>query len=276
MDPMLDPDTAWNFTNKDTGEMKYTQQYRGQLTVEPNLTHFPFDSLIVDISIVPRFSGIDKIVLVPDEKYVPVDVVHRMSDWMVDKRGTACARVFEPYPKVKRSNVVFTLFMRRRYKYYIYKIMSICAILVSWSWVVFWMDYTEFGDRMTILLTLFLAAVAFLISIDDNLPKVDYLTTMDKMLLYSMLMIFLAAVESFSCLVMGQASGYADAIDTLERVCRYVFPLAFLLVFGSMIAVGVRRSRHCPSAALMTTGSMLRNLLPGAPTPRPSAYAPLN
>lgn len=65
------------------------------------------------------------------------------------------------------------LLSRRRYGFYLYKVVLINMLLTIWSWVMFWMDVTEFADRMNVVLTLFLANVAFLFVISDKLPKVQ-------------------------------------------------------------------------------------------------------
>jgi hypothetical protein len=65
---------------------------------------------------------------------------------------------------------------RRLYGFYIYKVMLINVILSVWSWAIFWMEASDFADRMNVSLTLFLANVAFLFVISDKLPKVRQMT----------------------------------------------------------------------------------------------------
>jgi len=63
--------------------------------------------------------------------------------------------------------------------------------------VIFVMDPIEdFADRINICLTLILAAVAFLYVVGESLPKVPYLTLLDKLMLYAFFFIFLGGVES--------------------------------------------------------------------------------
>ena len=261
---LLDADTAWNFTNKDTGEVKYTQRYRATISIATNLANFPFDHITVALKVGCTFYPTSKVVLSINPAFDNIEVKHSLADWLVDKTGSVALSVLSPIPTKSFSVATLSIFLRRRYKYYIYKILSVCSILVSWSWVVFWMDPTAFADRMSIALTLFLAAVTFLVSVDASLPKVDFLTKMDKMLLYVMAMIFMTAVESFasyclsdnpvsldtgaciSSLEDGSGSGDSTEHSTvaawLDYTARWLFPLTFALTLSLTILVGSMQS----------------------------------
>ena len=72
----------------------------------------------------------------------------------------------------------------------------------------------EFADRMSTTLTLFLAAVAFLYVVGEALPKISYLTLLDKAMLVAFAAIFLSGFESFLSYVLhkngtGTASAFA-------------------------------------------------------------------
>ena len=116
----------------------------------------------------------------------------------------------------------------RRYGFYLYKVVLINVLMSIWAWSVFWMPGDEFGDRVGVSLTLFLASVAFLFVISDKLPKVDFLTALDKMILFSFLMLFGTAVESFAVLVtITKNPEMAAQIDYFSRFC---FPIVFVFV----------------------------------------------
>jgi hypothetical protein len=48
---LLSPDHAWNLKDKETGMMKYTQHFRGELDIELDVAHFPFDTSMIPINI---------------------------------------------------------------------------------------------------------------------------------------------------------------------------------------------------------------------------------
>ena len=68
--------------------------------------------------------------------------------------------------------------------------------MVSWSWVVYLFEPSDLSSRTSTTLTLFLAAVAFVFVVNDGLPKVPYLTIMDKFTLAAFLAVFSSGAES--------------------------------------------------------------------------------
>ena len=79
------------------------------------------------------------------------------------------------------SNVEFVIIIHRNFWYYVWKVLAIVYLLIMSMFVIFVMDpIDDFADRINICLTLFLAAVAFLYVVGESLPKVPYLTLLDK------------------------------------------------------------------------------------------------
>lgn len=67
------------------------------------------------------------------------------------------------------------------------------------------MDRTEISDRMNrrnILITFFLAMVAFMFVISEKLPKVDFLTVLDEYILGSFAILFCTSIEIFVVFVV--------------------------------------------------------------------------
>ena len=76
--------------------------------------------------------------------------------------------------------------------------MLIILLLVCISEFTFFMDAEDdFPDRLNTSITLILASVAFLYVASESLPKISYLTLLDKMMLFSFIMLFATALESF-------------------------------------------------------------------------------
>jgi hypothetical protein len=80
--------------------------------------------------------------------------------------------------------------------YYMYKIFLINTLAFLWSLAIFFDDPADLMGRMGTTITLFLASVAFLFVVNDKLPKVSYLTILDKLILVSFVLLFAVAAES--------------------------------------------------------------------------------
>lgn len=83
-------------------------------------------------------------------------------------------------PSNDRAMLMFHL--RRKHEYYLARMLvpsGVCASLAMTAWNV---EHHAFGERAAILVTLFLALVASTTSYAANLPKLPYLTQLDKYL----------------------------------------------------------------------------------------------
>ena len=75
--------------------------------------------------------------------------------------------------------------IERAYGYYIFKIIlpMILVLLVCWS--VFWIHPRELESKLTITIVCLLSLIAYNFVIDEDLPKLGYLTLMDYIILLS-------------------------------------------------------------------------------------------
>lgn len=90
------------------------------------------------------------------------------------------------------DRAVISIRLRRRHDYYLARMLipsGVCASLSMTAWNV---EHHAFGERAAILVTLFLALVASTTSYAVNLPKLPYLTALDRYL--SMCLLFTTLV----------------------------------------------------------------------------------
>jgi hypothetical protein len=100
------------------------------------------------------------------------------------------------------SHADFIVLAKRNYAFYLYKICLINVLTSIWSWVAFFQDANDISSKMAITLTLFLAMVAFLFVANGSLPKVAYLTSLDKFLVANFVFLYLVAFESFFAYIL--------------------------------------------------------------------------
>ena len=93
------------------------------------------------------------------------------------------------------STITVTFLFERRLGYYVIQVYLPDIFVVALSWIVFWMDKTEMGDRMALGITCVLTIMFLLGSLNGNLPKVSYPKAMDWYLLMSFVFVFLALGE---------------------------------------------------------------------------------
>ena len=88
-----------------------------------------------------------------------------------------------------------TFLFNRRIGYYLIQVYFPSIFVVVLSWIVFWMDKEDIGDRLSLGITAILTIMFLLGSLNCNLPKVSYPKALDWYLLVSFSFVFLTLIE---------------------------------------------------------------------------------
>ncbi len=115
------------------------------------------------------------------------------------------------------DRLLFVFLYTRLSSYYLYKVVALQVALACLSWPIFFLEPTDFNSRFTIVLTLLLSSVAFLFVINDAVPKVPYLTTLDKVVLWNFFLLFLGGSESFIVYLLASPR-FHENLPLAERV----------------------------------------------------------
>ena len=81
------------------------------------------------------------------------------------------------------------------------------------------LSYDEIADRLSVTVTLMLAAVAFMFIVSTMLPKVSYLTIMDYYILVGFGLLMLMIAEN----AIAGIEGLQDYSDDIDLICAIVF-----------------------------------------------------
>ena len=191
-----------------------------------NLKRFPFDSQTLSI-VVTAFDPFAKdLELEVDEKRVGKLTEASVTDWEINNVGarTASTRRLDPVEK----QFLFEVQVSRRYTFYVWRVLLPMSLLVVASWLVFWFEPKNLQPQMSTGLAILLSLVTFTYAIDFSLPKVAYLTFIDRYTLTSFAFV-LAAIFTVSAIhVMLKEKGEERALQFQMRA-RWVFPVAFAL-----------------------------------------------
>lgn len=106
-----------------------------------------------------------------------------ISEWKHDGADYVVSSVFrEGYTQ---NNLTFMHRYERNYHYYLFKIMLPILIILFVSWAVFWIHPTQIEARFTVSIVCLLSLIAYTFIIDQDIPKLAYLTFMDYVVLVS-------------------------------------------------------------------------------------------
>lgn len=232
----------------ETGTVRWGARYRGNITNAMDLRLFPFDSDNFYIRVGPKSIAKKDLLLVIDDKKHGCEgaVGDKVKESSLEEWDIGAVRAFEKDSPPSGSgaiysNAVLEVQIFRRVWYYFTKILLVKLIMIVSCFTVFKQDAAEaFSDRQAHTFTLALTVVAFLYVAGQDLPKVSYLTIMDKYMLLGFVTLFFVGVESFMVFVM--ATGDDPDPDTAKKIddwCMILFPCAYVCLMGFLSFTGL-------------------------------------
>ncbi len=219
-----------------TGARKVTVHSDGRIeisaqinsTVRTNLDYrrFPFDSQVLPI-ILESFAWNNSVVeLVTDLDRTGFAPEFSLAEWDVEALDSSVGDVLRVRDATPFSNIHYEIRIQRQSGYYLWKIFLTVIIIVSLTWVVFWMSDERLGRRAGVSSSGILTVIAYQFVTTATLPRVSYLTVADLVMTVSIITIAATMVVSV----------FVDRIDfenqaaklRVDRACRWVFPLAYV------------------------------------------------
>ena len=127
--------------------------------------------------------------------------------------------------------------IQRNWKYFLFKIIAPIVLILIVCWSIFWTPSRELESRLTVTITCFLALVAYTFVIDDDLPKLAYLTLMDYIILVSY---FFAAMPTILSIISHRIHKQSEIGSMrLDNYSKFIGPLTYLIfiyiiIFGTV------------------------------------------
>ncbi|MDX2472843.1 MAG: hypothetical protein QNL91_03980 [Candidatus Krumholzibacteria bacterium] len=222
---VVHPDGLAELTGRITATMRAQLDYR----------RFPFDTQILPIELESFPWNRDEVRLVLDESHTGFEKLNALTEWELEGLTTDQFEMTRVRDVVPFSNLVFAITITRDSGFYLWKIFLTVLIIVSLTWVVFWMSGEGLGRRAGVSSSGILTVIAYQFVTTSALPKVSYLTVADKVMILSVLMITATMVESL--LVDGLTYTNPERKLKIDRICRVAFPSVYFL---ALLALALR------------------------------------
>ena len=236
------------YQSAENGTVVWGARYRGGVANDMDLCMFPLDSDHFCVKIGPKSCTIDQVRLRIDPKKhgapdddLPGDSIKSSSltEWALDVPSARLGKSGPTGSGAYYSNAEFGVMLHRNFMYYVWKVYVILFFLVVSSWSVFAQPPADFADRVSTALTLFLAAVAFLYVVGESLPKISYLTLLDKCMLIAFAFVFLSGAESFVVFVLDKR-GSTEAAGAIDYWMSVLLPALYLALNVALTFKGFR------------------------------------
>ncbi len=182
----------------------------------------------------------DTVVLRLDEQRPPVQLDERVRipKWTVTGGSAEVVERAAPHAGARGLASDFVLVLNvARQPFHVLRLVIIPLILiVLLSFVVFWMDRSTLGDRISVSFIGILTGVSYQMLVADELPSVSYGTFIHGFLGIS----FLATCATVVINIVVSACdkrGQGTRGDLIDRRCRWIFPLGYFSLLGLLALV---------------------------------------
>jgi hypothetical protein len=144
------------------------------------------------------------------------------------------------------DGVELKLIIERKSSYYIFKVIFPIILILMICWSAVWIDPKEIESRLTITIVCLLSLIAYNFVIDSDMPKLEYLTIMDYIILISYVY---AAIPNFlsiySFQLIKKNKRLAEKYEFYEK--RYGLPSYILIIFFIIIINASSAPEHTNS-----------------------------
>ncbi len=212
------------------GNVWYAQRFYGDLALKLALRDFPFDTHKLPITVASRYYTPNEVEFIPDEYGKSIAGELSISGWTIDKEFQARTSAYRVAAgRAELSEVDFELKAQRQAGFYIWRVIVPLILIIFMSWAVFYIDPKELESQISISVSSILSVIALQFTFVGILPKVSYLTRLDKFILGATIIIFLALVESVttSALTLKDRQTIAQKLDRWSRI---IFPVGLILL----------------------------------------------
>ncbi len=210
------------------GNVQYTQRFYGTLTARLDLHDFPFDKNTISIEFVSAGHTTDEVELVVDETVTGRTPDFSLVDASIGLGEVSTGDFYFAPSDMHMPKLTYAFEVRRYTAYYLWKIILPLAIIVFMSWLVFWIDPTQFGPQIGLSATAVLTLIAYRFLLGSLVPRVSYLTRLDVFIMGATILVFLGMVEAVASARIAQSN--EKQARRLDRLSRVLFPSAFLVV----------------------------------------------
>ena len=236
---------------QDKADIYYKSNSTYTLKNEFNLKAFPFDKQQIKISIYNSIFGIDefrpKISHLSIMKAFHFKNSNNIEGWNITGVKTSHDIDDDPTTFSKHDRITIAFDVERKSRYYVFKIILPIILILTICWSAVWIDPREIESRLTITIVCLLSLIAYNFVIDSDLPKLEYLTIMDYIILisyiYAAIPNFLSII-SFS-LVKNKKVALAEKYENYEK--KYGLPSYLLIVLLIIIISSSQNPNHAAS-----------------------------
>ena len=235
------------------GMVQWSYRVKGRFRCPFDISAFPFDDQVLSIYVSSYWN--DTVVKFRQEMTIGNNISNALSNFADSGQWELQKYILSDVSSSKGNKIngkkfskeireplfQFHVHARRKYNYYLWNIASMVNMISILAFTSFSIDRSDIGKRLSVSLTLLLTVVAFKNFVSSILPKVSYLTLLDKYVLFNVAFIFLVSIENA---LVGTISGsFQQSLDSAFLLVSIVVYLLFQTIFLIISIRIVKKSR---------------------------------
>ena len=214
------------------GQALYFERFSTDLQLDFDFRRYPLDSqefvIRVD-SIYPE----ERVVFTDLEGYSEIGAEHGEDEFVLGDLETEVTSE-QASTRFTTSRFTFRFEALRHLNYFILQIFVPILLIVSVSWVTFFLK--DYGRRIEVASANLLVFIAFSFSLADNYPRLGYVTLLDAFMVVTFVINAFVVVYNV-WLRRLEMDGQAELAERVDSILDWVYPLSYLVAAGVLYLV---------------------------------------
>jgi hypothetical protein len=210
------------------GTVEFQTKVNTRLTARYDFRLFPLDrqTLRIVLDTYPWRADGGRVLLTESTNRMGFDRRFEMAEWELGKVDSGIGPAADP-------KFWMEIHVARRSGFYLWKIILPLVIIVCVAWSTFWLTRDALAQRQRQVATAVLTLVAFQFTAVGDLPRVPYLTIMDRVMLWS----YIAVGATFISNVLSARlyRKHSDLGLAFDRRGRWLYPLFYGTGFVAIV-----------------------------------------
>lgn len=218
------------------GTVIYRQKVWGHFSQPLNLRNFPFDRQELSIQLVAAGLSEKQVVMVPlvGELGRTSNLAKHFSlpDFDIISFQAKAAPYYPDPGPIGVAGFEMKIQVARQPDYYILKVILPLCMIVIMSWLPRWLNPEQSGTNIGISTSAFLTLVAYLFAITVLLPRISYITRIDRFIMLSTLTVFSGLIQTVTntYLLKGESIHKKRLVNRMDFWSRSLYPLILVAV----------------------------------------------
>lgn len=213
------------------GTVTYARRRFMTFSTPLDLARFPFDRQVLSIELRSIIAGVDEVQLKVLEGFTGMGETLSVSGWDLSMPMGEVKTGYAQLRQTDYSTYFWQVAGTRQVGFFSRKLIIPLALIVFMSWAIFWISPAQIAPQMGIGATSMLTLIAYHFAMVNFLPRISYLTLADQFILWSLILVFLALMEAVVTAALVNYGNETLALR-IDRWCRFVFPLAFVVMLA--------------------------------------------